>query len=187
MLCFTNVQALSFGLNITPDFEITAELELYDTNGSLIASATEDAHSLFTDNTITFSDPSLISDFVIHDFTALLNTDNAFAVVSMQLDWGQSHNIPHVDSWSALVVDGFFAEKFGDLIVGYYLGPFSTTGTFLTNIPIVDDSNNLPFLESGMRLNLSLAAEIFVVPVPAAFWLFGSSFAFLGAFRKAKS
>ncbi len=175
MLWFTNSQAVSFGLDITPDFIITADLRLYDTNGSLIASATEDGHSLFTDNQITFSDPSLISDFVVHDFTALLDIDDAFAVVSMQLDWGQSRNVHHLESWQLAITDGFY---FG---LGYILHSFPRT--LLNNVPTVDNSNGLPFLESGMELDLRLTAELFV-PIPAAFWLFGSGFVFLGTFRK---
>ena len=104
MLWVTNAQAILF--NPPSSYLITANLELYDTGGNLVVSATEDGWSLFTAGTVTFTHSSLVSDLIVHDFTVIADSAGA-ATVGMQLDWGLSSNIYNEVVWYLIIGDDF--------------------------------------------------------------------------------
>ncbi len=182
MLWFANSQA-SILSSPLPSYIITAHLGLYDTNGDLITSVSEDGGSLYTSGSVIFSDESLVSDFIVHDFSII--SDTSSPEVSMLLDWGLSTNVPNEENWIILIID-FFSS--GVAIYEYHsldTDLDGIPGSQLINVPGVGAPPNAQFLESGMTASFSLTIATGTVPAPPAAWLFCLGFmAFFSVFHK---
>lgn len=156
-----------------PSDVITANLDIYDVDGQLLHRTTADGSSLYSDASVTFSDPSLISPFVIHDFAIIEETPGE-TVVSMLLDWGLSSNVYTQETWILSIGDDFFTGT-----VYYFYDALDTDGdgipgNRLTNVPVLSDYPvGSQFLTSGMTVDFSLdiVSRPTPIPIPAPFWL----------------
>ncbi len=160
-----------------PSYIVTARLDLYDNEGAWIGGANTDGRPLFTERSVTFSDSSLISPFVVRDLTVISDADGK-AHLSMLLDWGSSQDVDNEVLWSLAIADDFINQ-----IAYYYYTSFDTDGdgvdgTRLTNVsPPCEFSADSPCLQSGMTANLTLSMASGVASAPAPLWLIFSGIA----------